>query len=105
MGYRLEISKMKHAYCAGKLYGYTTEEDLKSHKWLLEHEYITGDEYWSYCTNPKIVLTAREFKEFIKLYNEDLNDLGWSEEKDWLINDKEMQELINDNCDKVLEWC
>ncbi len=103
MGYRLEISKMKHAYCAGKLYGYTTEEDLKSYKWLLEHEYITGEESWTYGCNPQIVLTAKEFKEFIELYNED-HKKYYKETDDWFINNKEMQELINDNCNKVLEW-
>ena len=103
MGYRLEISKMKHAYCAGKLYGYTTEEDLKSYKWLLEHEYITEKESWTYECNPQIVLNAKEFKEFIELYNEDLKE-EYKETEDFLIDDEKMQELINDNCDKVLEW-
>ena len=108
MGYRLEISKMKHTYCAGKMYGYRyNTEELKSYKWLLEHGFVTGkEEFWHYDGNPKIVLNRLEFKEFIKLYNEDLNNCNGNaeDEKDWLINDKEMQELINDNCDKVLEW-
>lgn len=101
MGYRLEISKIKYAHCAGKLFGYTDECNLKSYKWLLENEYIDGDEIWDYGFNPHIVLNSVEFEEFIKLYYEDLNEYY----KDYNFEiDDDLQELINSKCDKLLEW-
>ena len=70
MGYRLEISEFKDLNVGTKLFGYTEDvTKFRSHKWLLENNYITGEEYWSYGCNPQIVLTNEEFKEFIKRGN------------------------------------
>lgn len=113
MGYRLEISKMKHVYCAGKFYGYESVDayNSKSVKWLLDNKFIKdedyeGEVYWGYDFNPQIVLNAKQFEEYIKLYNEDLNEFGCQvgNIKDALINDEEMKNLIADRCNKVLEW-
>lgn len=109
MGYRLEVSKIKHVKGYGKLYGYLggKENNLKSHEWLLKKRYIDGDEYWTYGTNPQIILTPDEFKEFIYLYNEDCNNFD-SEHiihpKDWIINDKETKKLTDGQDDILLEW-
>lgn len=102
MGYRLEISKIKYAACGGKLFGYVEDETkLKSYQWLLEKGYLTGnkdEEFWDYGYNPQIILRPSEFREFIKLYNEDCNNMesDWVvHPKDWVINSKEINELIN----------
>lgn len=113
MGYRLEISKSEHKKRCGKLYGYVeNEKELKSYKWLKINGFLKNlvDDWYDYNVNPKIILDSNEFKEFIKLYNEDMNenmpgDLKTSGfEKDWVINDETIQELLNDFEDKILEW-
>lgn len=74
MGYRLEISEVKHVACGGKLYGYTKDlEKLESYQWLKSMGYISedGNDYWDYGYDPQIVLTPSRFKEFIELYIED----------------------------------
>lgn len=109
MGYRLEISKIKYTgVCGGKLYGYTDDETLhkmKSYEWLKKNEYIEGDECWGYGFNPQIVLNKEDFIEFVKLYNEDLNNFyDCYNEKDWFINNEEIIKLMNDDSKKILEW-
>lgn len=109
MGYRLEMSKVKYSACGSKLYGYIDDEKkLKSHQWLLKKGYIDGDEYWDYGCNPRIVLRPYEFKEFIELYNEDFNKFKpqFCEEypEDYIINQKEIQELIKNKETVLLEW-
>ena len=100
MGYRLEISKIKYCACGSKLYGYVDDEKkLKSHQWLLEKGYIDGDEYWDYGCNPQIVLSPDEFKDFNKFKPEYIEY-----QKDYIINQKEIQELINGENDILLEW-
>lgn len=106
MGYRLEISKIEHSACGGKLYGYIPDNELKnlkSYKWLLVHRYITGtdEEYWDYGLSPTIILSNIEFKEFIRLYNEDFKEYN---DFDIIESSKEMQELIESNENKFLEW-
>ena len=101
MGYRLEMSEIKYTACGGKLYGYVDNiKELKSHQWLLEKGYITGNEDWDYWYNPRIILTSGEFKEFIELYKEDFKkyrklDNPYSEE---------IQKLIDSGEDILLEW-
>lgn len=103
MGYRLEISKIKYSTCGGKLYGYTDVHELKSWEWLLKNKYIDGDEYWSYGCNPQIVLDAEEFKKFIKLYLEDLDENYAFKEYLQVLKD-ELIKLSRTKCDKLLEW-
>ena len=99
MGYRLEISEINYKASGGKLFGYVDKEKLKSHKWLLEKGFIDGDEYWDYGCNPQIVLNHEEFKEFIKLYKEDLKEFYQYDLEELFFKDL----LENDN-DKLLEW-
>ena len=102
MGYRLEISEIKYKACGGKLYGYEDEKQLKSHDYLVKKGYLDGDEYFSYGFEGNIVLSSEEFKEFIKLYNQEMNEI--SKNKDWVIKQEEMQELLENNEDKLLQW-
>lgn len=111
MGFRLEISKIKYVTSGSKMYGYVedeTLENLKSYQWLLKHGYIDGDEYWDYGCDVQIILRPDQFKEFITLYNEDFNEYKsgdcWAYEKDYIINQKEVQELINGKDKILLEW-
>ena len=111
MGYRLQISKIKHAACGGKLYGYTSTNKLKSYKWLKEKGFIDDDyENFTFAEcdgNPQIVMRNEDFKKFIKLYNEDCNNYKGEyivHEKDWIINDPNIKELINDEEKILLEW-
>lgn len=102
MGYRLEISKVIPSDVGGsKLYGYVEDETkLKSYKWLLNHGYIDGDEVWTYGCNPQIVLTKHQFKEYMELY---WNDLNTFRNPEWEISE-ELKKLIEEDCDKLLEW-
>lgn len=104
MGYRLEISEIKHKACGGKLYGYTDETNFKSRQYLIDKNYLEVDEseYWSYGFNPQIILTAQEFREFINLYNEDWNNSG--KNKDCILNDEKIKELMENDNNKLLEW-
>ena len=113
MGYRLEISKIKYYTCGEKLYGYCDDTSkLKSYKWLLNNGFLKGYEHrhqdWTFADcneNPHIVLSPKDFKKFIELYNEDFNN-EYKEEttKDCIIKNKKIQELINDNDYILLEW-
>lgn len=104
MGYRLEMSKIKYTACGSELYGYVDNiKELKSHQWLVDKGYIEGDEYWGYGFSPCIKLYPKEFKEFIELYNEDLQKFGPFPKN--LMEDKDIQELINqENGSVLLEW-
>lgn len=103
MGYRLEISKIEYKESGGKLFGYVEDETkLESWKWLKNHEFITGDEYWDYGCNPQIVLDDDEFKEFIELYIFDLhNYYKYEIDSDWI---KSLRDLAKTKEDKLLEW-
>lgn len=104
MGYRLEMSKVKYSSCGGKLFGYTeNDKELKSYQWLVKNGYIDEDEYFDYGNNPKILLGANEFKEFINLYNEDWNEV-WRDNQNWVINNPEIQELLKWEDNVLLEW-
>ena len=101
MGYRLNIDE--HKYYGTKLYGYTDEKELKSYKYLQKIQKINGDECWFDGTENRIFLFADEFEKFIKLYNKDLNNEN-EKEKDWFINQEEIQELLNSKSAKIIYW-
>ena len=112
MGYRLEISrKVYSGFSGGKLYGYIEEEKLKkckSFRWLVERGYLEEEDVdtFDYGAEHTTVLTAEEFKEFIKLYKEDMKNCyqdspGWFYEQYY---SKEFQELIESSEDKIIEW-
>ena len=50
MGYRLEVTEFEYKgeSTFGKLFGYTDEKKLRSWKWLLDNDFIDGEECWSY---------------------------------------------------------
>lgn len=109
MGYRLDIvgKKTKKTFYGTKLYGYTDEERLRSYQYLIGIGKFNGDEYFSYCNFNEITLDNNQFKEFIKLYNEDYNnDRGsyFPESKNFVINNEEIQELLNSDEDKIVSW-
>jgi hypothetical protein len=77
MGYRPTISAPNgFSIELGKFYGYVDLDNLKSINWLVEHNKIEADDIdvfnWS-GYGPKIKFTAEEFREFIDLYQEDIN--------------------------------
>lgn len=102
MGYRLEISQIKHKASAGKMFGYCDETKLKSYNYLLKKGYLDGDEYFGYGFFGNIDLSPTEFKEFIELYNEDWNEHGGA--KDCIINSKDIKELLETDDHKLLQW-
>lgn len=88
MGYRPTITCGKYSHEFGKFYGYVNLDNLKSINWLVEHkkleDYADGDpEIVFTCCNPEIDFTAEEFREFIDLYQEDINGYDFSK---WNIN-------------------
>ena len=103
MGYRLEISEIEYKGCGGKLYGYFEDETkLRSWKWLKNHKYIDGDEYWDYGYNPQIVLPNEEFQVFIELYIHDLlKYYKYPIDEDWI---RDLREIGDSDNDKLLEW-
>lgn len=103
MGYRLEVSEEKPTICGGKLYGYIEDKDLKklkSYKWLKKEGYVEGGEEWDYGFNPKIVLSAEDFREFFDLYLEDYNKIYGCKVT---IEGEELESYNNDEW-KILEW-
>lgn len=97
MGYRLEISKIEHVYCGGKLYGYVPEEQLKqlkSYQWLLKHGWIDNDSVFDYGFNPCIQLNPVDFRQFMKLY---MADKGCE-------IDPQLEELMASDGYKLLDW-
>ena len=103
MGYRLNIDE--HKYYGTKLYGYVNEKQLKSYKYLEKNKIIDGDECWFDGTENRIFLQPDEFKKFIKLYNQDINkEYADKRNKDWFINEKEIQELLESENPKIIYW-
>lgn len=85
MGYRLDVVAVgrDENFCCGKLFGYVSEEELLSYKWLSDNNYI--DEYtcFDYGCSGNILLESHELKEFLSLYVKDLesNDFGYSNKR------------------------
>lgn len=108
MGYRLSISKCKCIYYSTKLFGYVENEKLKSLQYLIDIGKLDKDVQFEYGIDNCIVLYKDNMKEFIKLYNEDLNNFDvCSDKKDRFINSKEIQDILNNEEEYyyVLEWC
>lgn len=123
MGYRLEIREVtnsgpKEGIYASKLFGYVCgdERDLSSYKYLkdnhiLEREFdeecVKNDTcFFGYGCEPKFILTAEQFREFMKKYEEDLwmfrnqhyVNLLWEEEQEHYHD-----MLLNEN-PKIITW-
>lgn len=82
MGYRPTICCHEDNWEFGKFYGYVNLDNLKSIKWLIEHgkleEYDDDPKLAFTAGFPEIVFTAEEFREFIDLYQEDINGYDFS---------------------------
>lgn len=107
MGYRLNIAQIKEVWYGTKLYGYGIDlSKLLSYQFLVSLDKIDGKECWDYGAYNYIVLDKNEFKEFIKLYDEDLfnNPVYYQQEKNEFINKPEIQKLLKSKCDKLLSW-
>ena len=106
MGYRLGIYKTELSFYGTKLYGYEDNiEEFKSYKYLIEHNLI---EDFNFGCSTQILMTGNMLKEFIKLYNDDLNNYATyiKLEKDNFINRKEIKELLKcrDYDYYVIDW-
>lgn len=110
MGYRLEVEQVggKLYFYGTKLFGYEDEEKLKSYKFLIKNKYL--DEYstfFNYNHSNDFVMEIKDFREFVKLYNEDLNNFTfYSNEKDRFIKDKTIQKFLKleDDDRVVISW-
>lgn len=107
MGYRLGIHKTELVFYGTKLYGYEDNiEEFKSYKYLKKYNLI--EEFDLYSNNP-IMMSGATLKEFIKLYNEDLNNYASyiKLEKNNFINREEIKSLLNNASDfdyYVIDW-
>ena len=113
MGYRLEIySGVFTGFTGGKLYGYVDDnvlQKLKSYQYLinigkLDKEFDTK---FGYGFNRKILLKHDQFKKFIELYKQDINDYGspnaikcFNEQ----YNFQGFKELLDSISDKIISW-
>lgn len=113
MGYRPTIICGSDRFEYGKFYGYVDHEKLKSIQWLLDHNKI--EDIWDDFLggwDPTIEFTPNEFREFITLYEQDINDYEFD---DYLIDaypkpfkmsdhwDK-FNDIFNNNENKIIEW-
>lgn len=107
MGYRLYIKDFKgNKACGGKLYGYLGfcgEEDLLSYKFLKEKYSLDdcGCVGFACQYHMAYVLTNKDFKKFIDLYEQDLindNSSLYRKDIDKIIKDNDDYDLV------VLEW-
>ena len=109
MGYRLEVRKIENSSIrCGKLYGYTTDEELlqmKSYQWLSKKGFLRDLERenmkWFTWYNPQIILCPSEFKEFIMLYKQDFENY-WKQP--FTYYEENLKELLEIKCDVLLEW-
>ena len=114
MGYRLSVENESRTidFYGTKHYGYSFVDkqegmEYPSYRYLLRLKKITGEEYWGYGCSPEIILTAKQFEHFIRLYSKE-----WEEKQgcyaDWegrtLLSEKEMIELLNSNERKIVSW-
>jgi hypothetical protein len=109
MGYRLEISKVVDVNFGSKLYGYVEDkyvDKLKSLQWLVANGHISEEEkhFADWGGNPSIILRKDEFKEYMELYYQDLNEFKNSDKTSLWEFDEDMKKLIEEDCKKLLEW-
>ena len=115
MGYRPTITCGNESHEFGKFYSYIKyAEDIKSIEWLREHKMINDllIYFWN-GVGPSITFSAEEFREFIDLYEQDINNYDFSK-IDYYINypkpyklsddwDK-FKEIYDNNEPKIIEW-
>ena len=121
MGYRLEVKCNGMEVYTGKFYGYVELDNLKSIKWLLDNkreDIVTDDDpipiyMFDVCDyGPEITLTSEEFKVWLRLYNDDINEynftghyISYPENYDITEQYEELKEILKMPYDKVLFWC
>lgn len=105
MGYRMSVNDGVNNFYGTKLYGYTDHTDFLSYKYLLEIGKADGSEFYDYCCENEVVLSAEEFKKFIALYNFDLfySNTGYGTCN--VFEYPEIRKLVNTKFDKVISWC
>lgn len=97
----------------GKFYGYVKLDDLSSIKWLIDHGKIDdGDQdLFGYGCGPQLHFTADEFREWLNIYEEDINNFNF-EEDSYIKYDKpfrildhwpELKDTLESNNDKFVE--
>ena len=122
MGYRLEISELtdsgvKKGVYASKLFGYVDDEsELSSYKFLkdnhfLEKEFDEDDVkndncFWGYGIEPEFILTAEQFRTFMKLYEEDLLKFRNIEYKECMFEEeqKRYNDMLLSENPKMITW-
>lgn len=125
MGYRPTISCLELGYCElGKFYGYVNLKNLKSVKWLIDNDKLAYPEDPNFDFlgdfGPEIIFSAEEFREFITLYEKDINEYKFSftdyirYEKPYSIADDWNSRCAKIGCDfytmynspynKIIEW-
>ena len=115
MGYRPTIICENERHEFGKFYGYIgITEELKSIKWLQENNKI--DEPEIYCWSgfgPQISFSAEEFREFIDLYEQDINNYDFSNINNYITYPKpyklsdswnKFKEIYDNDKPKIIEW-
>lgn len=124
MGYRPTIYCPmcgEDCFCElGKFYGYEPLDNLESIKWLRDHEKIEKDDDDPFFTNVVLMFNAEEFREFITLYEKDINNFEFSSE-DYIKYDKpynvkeawnsygngrlpDFETIFNNQYEKIIEW-
>lgn len=103
MGYRLNVENESKtiSYYGTKHYGYSFVDEqggmeYPSYRYLLKLRKIDGDELWDYGFTNEIVLTAKQFERFIKLYSKELERS--------LLGEKEIAELLESDERKIIYW-
>ena len=111
MGYRPTIICKDVEIELGKFYGYVKLDGLKSIEWLKNHKPDVELEFEFNCWfGPTIEFTADEFREFMDIYEKDINDYQdydyISYPKPYKISDyyKEYEDIYNNEFDKIIEW-
>ena len=112
MGYRPSIICKDVEIELGKFYGYVKLDDLKSIEWLKNHKSEIDTDYFDfgYLYSPTISFTADEFREFMDIYEKDINDYQdydyISYPKPYKISDyyKEYRDIYDNDLDKIIKW-
>lgn len=84
MGYRMCITNNDICFETGKFYGYVKLEGLKSIEYLKKIGKIDDPEEFNWGF-PDFYLTGEEFKEFIKLYEQDINEYDFDKGNSYMI--------------------
>ena len=111
MGYRPTIICKDVEIELGKFYGYSNLDGLKSIEWLKNHKPDIDVDIFNYAIyGPTISFTADEFRDFMDLYEKDINDYKFvnnlSYDKPFKLSDwnKKYKDIYDNDLDKIIEW-